>query len=137
MNGCREVDPLLSAWIDRSLSSAERVLVGAHLSACSRCRAEVATLVQVAGLLGAIPCRALPAQLRGSIAMARPGDVGPAAAVHPAWMALIILALAGVLGAGAWVLDEDAVPGGRRMPSSPDLLVAEPSPRPVLAELGR
>jgi len=137
MNGCREVDPLLSAWIDRSLSSAERVLVGAHLSSCSRCRAEVATLVQVAGLLAATPCRALPPQLRGSLAMARPGNLGLAAPVHPAWMALIILALAGALGAGVWVVDEDTAPGGRRTPRSPDLLVTEPTPRPVLAELGR
>jgi len=136
MNGCREVDPLLSAWIDRSLSSAERVLVDAHLSSCSRCRAEVAALVQVAGLLAAIPCRALPPQLRGSLAIARPDPA--AVSVHPAWMALLVLALAGVLGAGAWVMDEDGRPAP--LSSSPDLPLAQPTtpvPRPVLGQLGR
>lgn len=135
MNGCLDVDPLLSAWIDRSLSSAERVLVGAHLSSCGRCRTEVATLVQVASLLAATPSRVLPPQLRGSLAMARPGDTTPVAAVNPAWVALIVLALAGAL-AGVWVVDPEVAT--TRLPTpSPDRWVTEAVARPAAEPVGR
>jgi anti-sigma factor RsiW len=38
MSSCREIDPLVTPYIDGEASAAERAMVDAHLRACPRCR---------------------------------------------------------------------------------------------------
>jgi anti-sigma factor RsiW len=42
MPGCREIDPLFSAYVDGEATADERALVDAHLRACPKCRHQTA-----------------------------------------------------------------------------------------------
>ncbi len=116
---CEDVEPLLSAWIDRSLSRGERALVGAHLPACPACEWEVSTLARTASLLAAAPVRSLPPHVRAALGSTRHTrhPRSAAAAVEPValpargpWRAAALLVLVTVLGAGMWIAGEDLVP---------------------------
>lgn len=113
---CEDVEPLLSAWIDRSLSRGERALVGAHLPACAACEWEVSTLTHTASLLAAAPVRSLPPHVRAALGSTRHPPPATTAAVPVAlpargpWRVAALLVLVTVLGAGMWIAGDDLVP---------------------------
>jgi hypothetical protein len=94
---------------------AERLLVGTHLATCQECRAELASLQPLPGLLARVPADLLragppPARLHGRARVARitrTGKVRARAAPRPAgrWRSLGGVAAAAMLGAagGFWL----------------------------------
>lgn len=110
---CREVEPLLSAWLDRSLSGTQYAAIGAHLATCGRCSTDAASLQRTVTLLRAVPARALPPDVRSALlesAVAallepcpRPGRSVPRALVAA-------LALLGALSGWAWSLGDEGRP---------------------------
>ncbi len=113
---CKAVEPLLSAWIDQSLSRGERALVAAHLPACPACEREVSTLARTAALLAAAPVRSLPPHVRAALGGPRHLQRAATAAEPVAlpargpWRAAALLVLVTVLGAGMWIAGDDLVP---------------------------
>jgi len=58
---CREINELLSPYLDGVLNSVKREIVAAHLAVCPGCRADFQTLSEVVGVLKALPLVELPA----------------------------------------------------------------------------
>ena len=65
MPSCREIDPLITPYVDGEITASERAMVDAHLSACPPCRQRAeaeAAARQTLRARGCQPCA--PAQLR-------------------------------------------------------------------------
>jgi anti-sigma factor RsiW len=104
---CRDVEPLLSAWLDRSLNGAQQAAVVAHLSSCDRCSADAASLQRTVTLLRAVPVRALPPDVRSALlssALAAVLEPGPRPGRSVPRALVATLALLGALGGWAWGL---------------------------------
>jgi anti-sigma factor RsiW len=141
---CSRIEPLLSAWLDRSLRGGERTAVAAHLPNCPRCQAEVASLQRTSALLRAAPARSLPPDVRAALltsAMAAAGVLGsnpPARAALPRLLAVVLAVLA-ALSVSAWALGDE--PTGARVTVPLDVYISDhlqgsslQAPAPVLVE---
>lgn len=73
-NLCREN---LSAYLDGELPRGERLALEAHLAGCADCRAELAGLKKVSGLLKAHAMEPVPPALKGAILKERPRAPNP------------------------------------------------------------
>lgn len=143
---CRDVEPLLSAWVDDMLDGVDRDRVEDHLRACSACCEDAQGLRQVHGLLRNLPVRRLPDELKV------PPEATPAWEVPktPAsWTggqrAAAGLAVAvGLVGGAAFALGGQPPPGERVVAVPVDLYVADhlvhavggPLPHPVVVDGG-
>lgn len=63
-DGCSDVSPLHSAWLDGELDADERARVDAHVEGCERCQRELESLGQTRTLVRNLPSRRVPAGLR-------------------------------------------------------------------------
>lgn len=54
MNGCSEIQPLLSAYLDGALEDERRTAVGTHLETCAGCRGVLEDLRSIAGTARAL-----------------------------------------------------------------------------------
>ena len=128
---CRAVEPLLSAWLDNSLSRAERSAVSRHLGRCERCRGELASLRRAVAVVRSAPTRCLPPEVRTTL-LATAG-VAPAYTRRSHLIlprtAATLLALLTALATSVWLLD-DQVPGPQPAP----IYVVDPAPTPVLVD---
>jgi anti-sigma factor RsiW len=143
---CRRLEPLLSAWLDHSLSRGERAAVDDHLLACPHCRAEVEALRRTVTLLRSAPRRTMPADLQAALSAVLGAGDRPRAEVQgpggAARVAAALLVLCGLLGASAWMAGADASDSPVAVPL--DVFVVDhlerapgaPAPVPVLVELG-
>ena len=76
---CAQMRPELGVYVLGAISPADRLRVGRHLETCKRCRAEVAGLADLPGLLARLPPGTI-ARL-AAVGNAEPHDPAPAA-VH-------------------------------------------------------
>lgn len=110
---CRDVEPLLSAWLDRSLPDAQKTAVDAHLDGCGPCSADAASLQRTMTLLRAVPVRALPPDVRSALlasAVAAVLEPGPRPGRVLSRALVAALALLGALGGWAWWMGDEGVP---------------------------
>lgn len=140
---CDRIEPLLSAWLDKSLRSGERTAVAAHLPGCQRCQAEVASLQRTSTLLRSAPCRTLPPEVRAALLTSAVAAAGVLRSDPPTRVALpravfAALALLGALALSAWALGDQ--PAGQPLPLPLDAYVSDHleganlAPAPVLVE---
>jgi anti-sigma factor RsiW len=73
-NLCREN---LSAYLDGELPQGERLALETHLAGCADCRAELAGLKKVSGLVKAHAMEPVPPALRGAVLKEKPRTAGP------------------------------------------------------------
>lgn len=66
---CREVNELLSPYLDGVLNSVKREIISAHLAVCPGCRADFQALSEVVGVLKALPLVELPAGFTADVRM--------------------------------------------------------------------
>ena len=64
---CQDVEPLLSAYLDRELHADERSEVMRHLAACTPCRTEISALLSLKERLRAQPMPSIPVDLVAEI----------------------------------------------------------------------
>jgi anti-sigma factor RsiW len=130
---CNRIEPLLSAWLDRSLRGGERAAVDAHLPACEQCQAEVASLRRTSALLRAAPARSLPPDVRAALlSSAGMLPAGPPARPVVTRLVAVVLALLAALGVSVLALDNDRP--GTQAPVPLDVNASATSPAPVLVE---
>lgn len=137
---CRSVEPLLSAWLDLSLSRAERSTVSSHLPRCARCRAELASLRRTVTMIRSAPTRGLPTDLRSTLLATAGATAGfehrPPARLSLPRAAATLLALLCALSASAALLSGEDPPGPR-VPAPTGVYVispATPAPTPVFID---
>lgn len=129
----------LGVYVLGVADASERQLVEAHLRGCAECRAELARLAPLPGLLASVPPGLRPAGISASA----PGPVPPTArarrgrfrqpragdrprAGRPRWAAAVTAAAAAVAGlAGGYLL---ALHGGAGRPPAPAITVSGANP---------
>lgn len=67
MMTCENIQELLSAYLDRELSDADKAEVSAHVDMCARCRAEKEALLSVKESLRSVPMPKLSASVIANI----------------------------------------------------------------------
>lgn len=87
MSKCEDVQELLSAYIDRELAGDEHRRVGAHLDACTECRATVSALQDAIAALGGLDDLEVPPELAGNLRRIEPGKRSRAIAPAKRWWA--------------------------------------------------
>jgi predicted anti-sigma-YlaC factor YlaD len=101
MMTCKEIQKLLSAYLDRELSEADQNEVAHHVDACARCQAEKKSLLTIKEVLRRQPMPAIPADL-----IAR---IEEETVFKPRWWELSVVrrlwipALAGLAAAAGWL----------------------------------
>lgn len=131
-DGCADVEPLHSAWIDGALDAAERVRVAGHLQGCPACYAEIESLERTRMRMRSLPVRRLPADVEAAHASAdaatlRPRTTSPRGVAHLARQRAatglaVVLAL---IGGAAFALGGQPSPDDRMVPVPVDLFVAD------------
>lgn len=64
---CKEVEPLLDAYLDGELDGAQRPLIERHLATCQPCQAKLEEIRKLVSLLGSLPHLRPPRDIVGSM----------------------------------------------------------------------
>lgn len=134
-NGCADVEPLHSAWVDGALEPGERARVAGHLRVCHACCAEIESLQRTRALVRSVPVRCLPADvgaLRPRLAPAAlraptTAPQGAAGVAHAARQRLVtgLAVVMALIGGAAFALGGQPSPDDRMVTVPVDLFVAD------------
>jgi len=121
---CQKAENLLSAFIDRELSTEERRLLRLHLAVCAECAEELRQLEEVKTHLGALTVANIPAVLPWLRAKLAAAEEYEAVASGLVWQSpwfrrtCAAVALLILFGLGSWLLTPQRQ-DGTEQPRSP------------------
>ncbi|UCC69614.1 MAG: zf-HC2 domain-containing protein [Armatimonadota bacterium] len=132
---CRQAAPLIHQHLDGHLPPADEALLHHHVSACSRCRMELAALASAKRLVELLPSVESPAVVREAVAAARRAR-RPNILWKPRWgvaVAVASVAMIGVLALLSATRQPGEIPEGVRVAEEP----VRPAAHPVVVAESR
>lgn len=124
--GCPEVEPLHSAWLDAELDAAEHARVEAHLLSCAGCRHAVERLQATRAALRNLPPRRLPEQVSEGAGAARvEAESAAVRATARSRLATATVVALGLLGGAAYALGGQSPAGDRVVQVPMEVFVAD------------
>ncbi|RJP39940.1 MAG: hypothetical protein C4547_03030 [Phycisphaerales bacterium] len=97
---CEQIERQLGLRVDGELAPAEQAVVNAHLETCPDCRAELAELRQLAGIIAGLSPVSVPDSLWGSIEQRLDGAESDAAVTRPARCSRLVFVRPWAIAAG-------------------------------------